>query len=55
MLHRDDQLISVAAKLPLNYNLWFQQDCAAAYTRVINMAELRLFPQQVIFRFTDVT
>ena len=44
MLHRDDQLISVALKLPPNYNLWFQQDGAVAHTSVINMAELRLFP-----------
>ena len=44
MLHREDQLISVAPKLPPKYNLWFQQDGAVAYTTVISMAELCLFP-----------
>jgi len=51
MLHRDDQLISIAPKLPPNHNMWFQQDGAMAHTTVINMAELHsLFLQWVIFR-----
>jgi hypothetical protein len=56
MLHRDDQLISIAPKLPPNHNLWFQQDGAMAHTAVINLGELHcLFLQQVIFCSSDVT
>jgi hypothetical protein len=55
MLHRDDQLISVAPNLPPTHNLWLQQDGAMAHTTVLNMAELHLlFPQRVIFHFSDV-
>jgi hypothetical protein len=45
----------LAPKLPLNCNLWFQQNGAMAPMAVIVMAVLRrLFPQRVISRFGDV-
>ena len=45
----------LASKLPLNCNLWFQQNGAMAHIAVIGMAVLRLlFPRRVISRFGDV-
>ena len=45
----------LAAKLPPNQNLWFQQYGSTAHTALISLAVLRLlFPQRVISRFGDV-
>jgi len=45
----------LALKLPLNHNLWFQQNGAMVHMAVIGMAVLRhLFPHQVISHFGDV-
>jgi hypothetical protein len=45
----------LALKLPLNYNLWFQQNGAMAHMAMIGMAVLqRLFLQWMISRFGDV-
>ena len=46
----------LSANLPSNNGtLWFQQDGATAHTAVISITALRcLFPQRVIFRFSDV-
>jgi len=46
----------LSPNLPPNSDtLWFQQDCATAYTAVSSIAAFRhLFPQRVISRFGDV-
>ena len=45
----------LALKLPLNHNLWFQQNGAMAHMAVIGMAVLHcLFLQRMISRFGDV-
>jgi len=45
----------LALTLPLNHNLWFQQNGAMPHVVVIGMAVFRhLFPQWVISRFGDV-
>jgi len=45
----------LALKLPLNHNLWFQQNGAMVHMAVIGMAVLHnLFPQRVISHSGDV-